>query len=437
MPSIINNPLRILNADALVTRLAKEPSYLFIGKNTPWQDEEMPDLILDSTEEKIELFDNILALKKIEPSNTSSVIHRINWISGDIYDSFDHRQNMVDGRDIDGRRFRFYVMTDEFNVYKCLSNNGGVPSTVRPTSQQLTPFYTPDGYCWKFMYTIRASDVFNFLTSEWMPVYTLQQNDGSSQWLVQENAIPGGIHDIKINSRGSGYDTVNVPTVQITGNGTGATAIVQVSPIDGGIDRILITNPGSGYTQASTTVQGLNITPAQVIPILSPINGHGKDSVLELGGTHKMIKTTLNGSEGGLFPITSFRQAGIISKPIASGQYGTRLIVGDTNGFSVGDTVNGTLSGATAIIRLIEIDSNIIWLSNVLGTFSQGDTLTNGTISTNIQTVFSNVNIPLVAPVVAASELQYGSGNILYQSNRVLINRANGQSEEVRMVITF
>jgi hypothetical protein len=437
MPSIINNPLRILNADALVTRLAKEPAYLFIGKNTPWPDEEMPNLIIDSTEEKIELYNNLLAVKRIDPSNISSVIPRVNWTSGEIYDSFDHRQNMVDGRDIDGRKFNFYVMTDEFNVYKCLSNNGGVPSTIRPTSQQLTPFYTPDGYAWKFMYTIRASDVFNFLTSEWMPVYTLQENDGSSQWLVQENAIPGGIHDIKINSRGSGYDTVNLPTVQITGNGTGATAIVQVNSVDGGIDRILITNPGSGYTQATVTISGLNITPASTTAILSPIKGHGKDAVLELGGTHKMIKTTLNGQEDGKFPITSFRQAGIISKPISSTDVGTRLIVNNTNGFSVGDTVNGSLSGASAIVRLIEVDSNIVWLSNVLGTFSQSDTLTNGIVSSNINRVFSSVKLPLIVPVAAASEIEYGSGNLLYQSNRVLINRGADQSEEVRMVITF
>jgi phosphosulfolactate phosphohydrolase-like enzyme len=150
-----------------------------------------------------------------------------------------------------------------------------------------------------------------------------------------------------------------------------------------------------------------------------------------------MIKTTLNGQEDGKFPITSFRQAGIISKPISSTDVGTRLIVNNTNGFSVGDTVNGSLSGASAIVRLIEVDSNIVWLSNVLGTFSQSDTLTNGIVSSNINRVFSSVKLPLIVPVAAASEIEYGSGNLLYQSNRVLINRGADQSEEVRMVITF
>ena len=58
----------------------------------------------------------------------------------------------------------FYVMTDDYNVYKCLSNNDttsggivGTTSTVKPTGTGTSIISTADGYKWKFMYQISDS----------------------------------------------------------------------------------------------------------------------------------------------------------------------------------------------------------------------------------------------------------------------------------------
>ena len=50
---------------------------------------------------------------------------------------------------------------------------------------------------------------------------------------------------INVDQPGSGYTTV--PTVEITGDGQGATATAQISLTGGGVTSINITNGGSGY----------------------------------------------------------------------------------------------------------------------------------------------------------------------------------------------
>src|SRR6266508_2083879 len=47
-------------------------------------------------------------------------------------------------------------------------------------------------------------------------------------------------------------------TVEIQGNGTGATAVAQVHPVTQGIASIQVTSPGSGYTAANVVIQGGN-----------------------------------------------------------------------------------------------------------------------------------------------------------------------------------
>ena len=64
----------------------------------------------------------------------------------------------------------FYVVTDEYNVYKCLDNNNNARSTVKPTGTALDPFETSDGYIWKFMYNIPINLRNKFYTDDHIPV---------------------------------------------------------------------------------------------------------------------------------------------------------------------------------------------------------------------------------------------------------------------------
>ena len=58
-----------------------------------------------------------------------------------------------------------------FNVYKCLDNNGGAASTVEPTGTSTSILSTGDGYKWKYMYTLSASTN-KFLSTDFMAVAT-------------------------------------------------------------------------------------------------------------------------------------------------------------------------------------------------------------------------------------------------------------------------
>lgn len=437
MSSIISNSLRILNSETFAERIIDQPSYIFIGKDTPWADEELPDAPSESSMKLSQLYTDLLAAKRITSDTITSVIPRINWTANSIYDAYSDKLNMIDDRKPNGARYSFYVLTDEFNVYKCLSNNNNSVSNTKPTSQQITEFQTPDGYIWKYMYTVRSTDVFSFLTQDWMPVYTIEANDGSSQWQVQENAVDGALSEILLTSGGIGYNSDVEPTVVITGDGTGATVRAIVNPISGSITRFMVTNPGSGYSYASLTLTNTGAgTGATGVVVLACIGGHGKDAKLELGGVNKMIKMTLSGTEGGTFPTSTFRQAGIIYKPIST-DLGSKITVATTNGFADGDSIVGDTSGAIGVIRLVDSNSRTLWVEGVVGSFLQSETIHAGSLIAAIERVDNNTPIVLVATVAAASNITTRTGEFMYISNRQYINRNDTQAEEIRFIIGF
>ena len=438
MSSIISNSLRILNSETFARRITEQPSYIFIGKETAWADEELPDIPSEAAANISQMHKDLLAAKRITEDTITSVIPRINWTANSVYDQYSDRVNMIDDRKSNGSRYKFYVLTDEFNVYKCLSNSGGGASTTKPTSQQITEFGTPDGYIWKYMYTVRSTDVFSFLTQDWMPVYTIEANDGSSQSQVQENAVDGSFSDILLVSGGTGYNAAVEPTVVITGDGTGATARAVVSPITGSITRFEVTDRGHGYSYASislTNVGGGNGASGTVI--LAPVGGHGKDAKLELGGVNKMIKMTLSGTEGGNFPTSSFRQAGIIYKPVCT-DLGSKITIANTNGYENGEVITGDTSGASGVIRLVDDNTRLLWIDTVVGAFLQSETISSsGGMSAPVERVDNNTQLVLVATVAPAASIIDRSGQFMYISNRELINRNDTQSEEIRFIIGF
>lgn len=101
----------------------------------------------------------------------------------------------------------FYVVTDEFNVYKCLDNNVNAQSTVKPTTTTVEPVKLSDGYLWKFMYTIPIALRNKFLTDDYMPVVTALRNQFYSS---------GQLQNIRIDSAGADY---NSGSIVVAGDG--------------------------------------------------------------------------------------------------------------------------------------------------------------------------------------------------------------------------
>ena len=229
--------------------------YFFVGRTTEWDDEESPELPVDSARYANTSSRNMLFVKRIQSSDTALMVARIDWVSGTVFDQYDDKYGELDA---DGNVYtassgalslkdaQFYVFTDDDHVYKCISNNNGAASTVKPTGTSTSAIETADGYIWKFMLKVEASDKIKFLTPEYIPVRKIA---GSGD---PEFDVNGEIDTITITNTGSSYETA--PTVIINGDGVGAVATASVS--GGEVTNISLIEPGSGYSFAYITFSG-------------------------------------------------------------------------------------------------------------------------------------------------------------------------------------
>lgn len=244
MPALVSKKFRIHNAKQFVEAFDEDRGfttfantsagdtsletnmYLFIGGISAFSDDTNPPTPTDSVANSY--FSNwrdMIAAKKISSADVSHCIPRKNWTTGTAYFAYTHANNALYDQD-------FYVMTDEYNVYKCLANNdSNGSSTDKPTGTG-TSIITPgsDGYKWKFMYNISASRALKFVTNSYIPVETLRHansagtistsgtnnsgmptstQDNEKQHDVEEAAINGQLNIINVDSAGSGYDYVS------------------------------------------------------------------------------------------------------------------------------------------------------------------------------------------------------------------------------------
>jgi hypothetical protein len=443
MPAIIKTDVRVKNADAFKYLIQSQPSYFLLSGTSEWDDETSPPTPRDTTEWENITMSELIGIKKIQQTDIISVAPRTNWVSGAVFDQYDHQVDLVNTRNpATGNFYRFYVITEDFNVYKCLSNSYGTTSLNRPTGTTPSPFQTPDGYVWKYMYTIQSSDAFKFMTSNWMPCYTLTYNDGSAQWNSQQSAISGTVDNIDVLVQGTGYSFSSPPTVTIVGDGTGATASPVVDDLTGELVDILVTNAGSDYTTATITIvdSGGSGTGGQARVIVGPRCGHGSDPRIELGATYSMVKVSVDGDEGGVFPVgISYRTSGIINLPLNPSLTAFRVSVTVPSAqlYFANETVTGATSGATGNVLLVDYTTGTLYLDNVVGGFVQSESISSQTYNaTPIQTVYTDFK-PLTAVVHGAGDVEKSSGRLFYISNREKISRVSNQQEDLIAILSF
>ena len=426
MASIVTTKFRVHNAEQFAEAFSETSNtimYLFIGKNTAFPNDNAPPTPVNSTANvEYTPWRDMYAAKRITTSDVTHAIPRYDWTSGTVYDKYDDQDtNLLESDD-------FYVVTEDYNVYKVLNNAGGTASTTKPSGVSTSPFTTADGYIWKYMYSVSTAKALKFLTNEYIPVQTLASDDGSDQWDVQAAAIDGGIHVINVTAGGSGY--VTAPAVTITGDGTGATANSTISA--NAVTSITITNPGTGYTRAQVAFASGAATATAVI---SPKGGHGSNAVEELGGKYIMLNVRLDGNESNTFSTANeFRQVGIVRDPYL---YGT-----------------STRAVASSFRQSFKYQ-----LSSISGTFTLDETITSGSNTASV-VEFTTPNLfttlPLNLPfantasvsggtssasgtiaAITTPGLQPYSGDIIYVENRVPISRAADQIEDVKLIIQF
>lgn len=227
--------------------------YYFIGKVQPWTTPTSPDTPLTTQTYEQQTRNFIIATKKIQVLDVSYVVPRIDWTSGRVYDQFDGDYSSSYPASTGATSLKtaqFYVLTTDFNVYKCIFNNNGIPSTSKPTGIDATTTTTADGYIWKYLYTIPLSLRNRFLTEDYMPVQKSVLNPFYSN---------GEIDRIIIDNYGSGYlgnaeVTLSVNGVFGSGTGNSIANIVPVFNTAGQFVDVIIRNAGNNYVSANISI---------------------------------------------------------------------------------------------------------------------------------------------------------------------------------------
>lgn len=430
MTSIITSNFRLLNAENFVTSFVSDNYYLFIGRPQPWANDNISPSPIDSAVAISESKRDILAMKKIGSNDLRYSIPRYNWTTATVYDQYAHDYNSENPSSngfINLYDSKFYVVNSSYQVYKCISNNNGNPSSVEPTGTGNSIFTTADSYAWKYMYSIGVNDVVSFVTPDYIPVF--------NETNVVNSAINGGVHKIVMLNGGSGYTTAGV-TIDGDGSGLALTPLISAGAIIG----FTVTNPGTGYSFVNLTITGNGIG-ATAKAIISPPGGHGKNAIAELGGFNVTISVNLQYDEGGDFTVSNdFRRMGIVVNPYNYGTttpstattldatYSMTLNVG-SGVFIADDIITGGTSGAKArVVSYDSLTSKLKYIKSVTENniaFSSSETITNQTAQTG--TIAS-----LTHP-----EYEIGSGTVIYTDQRRALSRAADQIEQIVITLEF
>jgi hypothetical protein len=419
--------------------------YCFLSRVDPWGNDTNPDQPTQTLKYLKQVFKNMFVTKQITSNNLSPVIPRVDWTTGITYDYFRDDVDMF-ALNLDGsNQYNFYVRNRYDQIFKCLWNNNGQPSTVEP-------YFEPgsygtnniktgsDGYKWKYIYTVDGGIKKQFMNNQWIPI-PIGANTPNP---LMTTAGAGSLDVINITNGGSGYDLANaIITVSITGDGTGAQAqITQQEVVDGVIKDVAVINPGSNYTYADVSITSLIGSGATAIAPTSPIGGHGYDPVSELGCSHVMFSVEFNGSENGYIPTNiTYYQLGIVINPTSSENnpspatrtiYNTTTILTVAPGF--GQFVNdetvyqGDVNNPSFYGTVLSFDpaSNLVYVINTVGTPTDNSSI-YGKTSLTARTLLT----------YAPPDFTILSGYLSYIENRSGIQRSADGIEQFKFVLGY
>lgn len=442
MAAIISDNLKITNCTNFVNNISTEPYYTFIGLpnsedyNSDWN---------TNTPSPIDnkLYHNcyknsILSVKKITSSDVTRVIPKIKWESGLKYDMYRHDYSSYNPTKISSTSklydSKYYIVNKDYNVYVCLYNGSsyqnvnGLKSLYEPTNTASSAQEEPDGYIWKYLYTISASELLQFDSNNYIPV----PNNWAGR--IKSAAVDGKIEVILIE-QGTQYNVGSqlvYNDVPISGDGYGGLARVEFNeeafPI-----KVTVTAGGDRYTYATLNLDSI-VSPIENSSIFNviipPDGGHGFDVYQELGAFRILLYSRIENSDitnpdfGNQYKyarigiIKNIKSYGSSAKFTASSGTATRSI--KLNEIFEG-AINSKITQGTAIGKVIEIiDVNqtssvikyIIVREDYIDTYSSGNITQTGDPFYTIPD-YNNKSI---------TKLSYGGGEILFNNNSQINN---------------
>ena len=517
MAAIITDQIRILNAQNFVSGVQSTSSsyYSFVGLPNPtnydsdWDNS--PPAPKDSFNDENEYWDSMIALKKITSSDVRQVVIKRVWASGTTYDYYRSDYTVSNPAKISGAtnlyNATYYVLNSDYRVYACLQNGtdpenpNGRPSLDEPTFTDLEPRSagtSGDGYIWKYLYTIKPSDIVKFESTDFIPV-PLDWATNTDNAAVRNNAVDGSIKIVTISDRGVGLGTANrsYAGVPIRGDGSGATATIVVNN-DSQVGSITLSNEGSGYTYGSVDLVAGGVPTGTTRPVLdviiSPEGGHGADIYRELGAYNVLLYSRIENDNENPDFITGNKisRVGVVENPQAydssgilntdkASALGALRLAGtgySTATFTANAYFTQTIAtGTTAVARVINYDQTTgvlkYWQDrsmagfNTVGTAvtdptygfqlqaftatpstggdvtiipSSGSNLEIDTAFTGLSTVINNRTYYLgqsFTSGISNPEVKKHSGNIIYVDNRPSITRSSNQKEDIKVILQF
>ena len=432
--------------------------YCFLSRVDPWPDENDPPAPTQDQRYLKSVYKNIFATKLITSNNICPVVPRIDWTSGVVYNYYRDDIDMF-------ALGNFYVKNRYDQIWKCLWNNKGQPATVEPVFQPgsygTNNIYTgSDGYKWHYMSTIDVGTKRTFMDKDWMPVFI-----GATTSTLNPLASSEGIGGVEVINVISGNTTsytpsINVYSVNITGDGTGAAATVEIT--GNVLTDIIVTRAGSNYSYANVTIStSYNANTVVVansncfVSPASPIGGHSNDLLSELGCKNVMVTCEFDGSENGIVPTDiEYRQVGLLANPIsytsirnpgglpmlnvpASGSIysaannitvspGFGAFVSDETVIQKANTVNPSQVTFSATVLDFNRTTNILTAINTQGQAVLNSPLTGLTSGTS-RTFLTNPTVDYIS----------ASGYILYIENVTGIQRSPDGKEQFKFVLGY
>lgn len=282
MSNIVTQSFHNNVAESVINEIQNNTAQYYYYFGNTFGSPSVPETPLNSPEYIAKTRNNMIMILQVTSSDVSYVVPRVNWASGIRYEKYESSKV--------GTQTNFYVINDQYNVYKCVDNGEtGAVSTVKPTGSDLDIITTGDNYKWKFMYNVPLSLRNKFLSDIYMPVSNALRNRFFSS---------GEIESVTISDNGAGYVQAST-TISITGDGINA----AMAPIitSGRLSGVTITNPGEGYTFATITVNSPVATVvAKITANLSNGNISSQQAVVENLATPGTIESIsiINGGTG-------------------------------------------------------------------------------------------------------------------------------------------